>query len=189
MANLRLFIAIKLPAEIRHSIERLQAAAKIFPAKITWVKAENMHLTLKFLGDTEETLVPRIASQLELIVPSVKPFEVTIGGTGAFPNFARPRVFWVGTLLGGEKLVKLAAAVDQRMSELGFEPEKRNFSAHLTIGRVREITGIESVVSVLQDNRNFEAGRFTASEIHLIQSRLTPAGPIYSTLKKMELKV
>ena len=132
MALIRTFIAIEIPEKIRHQIAELLAGLKEQGGKITWVKPENMHLTLKFLGDTEENSIDTIAGRLAEIVSTFAQFEICIKGVGAFPNLRKPRVFWVGTTDEKDTLKSLANQINQQLSVLGFEQEKRPFSAHLT---------------------------------------------------------
>lgn len=188
MAILRTFIAIEMPESIRQKIQNLQAELKSFPAKVTWVKPENIHLTLKFLGDTEDNTIDSIGDQLAISAASFSPFKINIGGVGAFPNFKQPRVFWVGSPTGADKLVEIAAEIDQRMNTLGFETDKRKYSAHFTIARVRDSRGIGPMVKSLQSKHDFDAGEFIVNKISLIKSELTPQGPIYSVLKTVGLK-
>ncbi len=187
MAPIRTFIAIKIPEDIRNQIAVLQSGLKGLGGKITWVKPENMHLTLKFLGETEERLIENISEKLEQVVLSFKQSEIQVKGVGAFPNLRRAKVFWVGTEEDKNTLIELASKIDQQMSELGFGREKRRFSAHLTMGRVRDNRGIEPTIKKIQQKETFDVGKFVVKEVLFIKSELTQQGPIYTVLKKIKL--
>ncbi len=187
MAKIRTFVALEIPAEIRNRIAEFQDDLKKSGGKITWVKPENMHLTLKFLGDTEESLIDDIAEKLKKAASGADAFSVRIKGVGAFPNFNRARVLWIAVEKGEETMSALASEIDRQLAKLGFEKEKRKFSAHLTIGRVKDSRSIDLVRERMLEKKDFEAGEFTVRSIRLIRSQLTGTGPIYTTLREIEL--
>lgn len=187
MSEIRTFIAIEIPENIRSKIADLQSELKKIGGRVSWVKPENIHITLKFLGQTQEDKIDAIASQLKNAVELMQPFEVTVGGVGAFPNFNRPRVLWVGTNAEQQQLSILAKEVDKRMATLMFELEKRRFSGHLTLGRVKDSRDVQPLVEKLQFYNKFNAGAFVVEEILLIKSVLSQKGSIYTTLKKVML--
>lgn len=187
MSEIRTFIAIEIPENIRSKIADLQSELKKIGGRVSWVKPENIHITLKFLGQTQEDKINVIASQLKNAVELMQPFEVTVGDVGAFPNFNRPRVLWVGTNTEQQQLSILAKEVDKRMAILGFDREKRRFSGHLTLGRVKDNQDVQSLVEKLQLYKEFNAEAFVVNEILLIKSQLSPKGSIYTTLKKVML--
>jgi 2'-5' RNA ligase len=187
MALIRTFIAIKIPEDIRNQIVKLQSGLRGVGGKISWVKPENIHLTLKFLGETDENLIENISEKLEQVVLSFNQFEVSVKGVGAFPNFRRAKVFWVGTKADSNILGELAQKIDREMNEFGYMLERRQFSAHLTIGRVRDNRGIEQVINKLQQVENFTLGKFLVKEVLFIKSELTRQGPIYTLLKKINI--
>lgn len=187
MAKIRTFIAIEIPDEIRNKIGELQNSLKKLGGRVSWTRPGNIHLTLKFLGDTDENLIDEIASQLQEWVAAIQPFQVTIKNAGAFPNFKYPRVLWVGAESEEKRLVELAAKIEDGVERFGFKKENRPFSAHLTLGRVKDVKGIRPVIDKLKDQENFEAGSFLAEEFLLIKSELHPAGAIYTPLKTIAL--
>ena len=187
MASIRTFIAIEIPKDIRNQIAKLQSGVKGLGGKITWVKPENMHLTLKFLGDTDESLIENISEKLSQLALSFNQFEIKVKGVGAFPNFRRAKIFWVGTETDSSALIELAKKIDQQMSGFGYDREKRRFSAHLTMGRVRDNRGIEPLIKKLQKEELFNPGKFVVKEILFIKSELTKQGPIYTLLKKIKI--
>ncbi|MHA2297970.1 MAG: RNA 2',3'-cyclic phosphodiesterase [Candidatus Hodarchaeales archaeon] len=181
MGKLRLFIC----AEIEE--EALKEKLASFLAKPAFkglkrVKTEQMHLTLKFLGETDEQLVEDIKSQLGMV--KFTPFSVELNGMGCFPGTTRPRVVWVGLSGGTDQLVSLAKVIDERMQSLGFPREKRAFSPHLTLARVKkaDLRVIQDLQHLVLKNKESEFGRFTVTKIILKRSTLTPRGPIYENL-------
>ena len=187
MALIRTFIAIEIPGDIQNKIAELQSGLKGLGGRITWVKPQNMHLTLKFLGDTDESLLENISEKLRQLALSFNQFEIKVKGVGAFPNLRRAKVFWVGTETDSSTLIELAKEIDQQMSEFGYDREKRRFSAHLTMGRVRDNKGIEPLIKKLQKEELFNPGKFVVKEILFIKSELTRQGPIYTVLKKINI--
>ncbi len=187
MASIRTFIAIEIPGDIRNKIAELQFRLKELGGRITWVKPENMHLTLKFLGDTDESLIENISEKLMQLALSFNQFEIKVKSVGAFPNLRRPKIFWVGTETDSSTLIELANKIDQQMSKFGYAREKRRFSAHLTMGRVRDNKGIEPLIKKLQKEELFNPGKFVVKEVLFIKSELTRKGPIYTLLKKIKI--
>jgi len=191
MEQVRSFIAVELPSEIRAELasleERLKARRHPF---VKWVDSESIHLTLKFLGNIALATVPQIIDAITKIAQPISPFRLQMGGLGVFPNWQRPQVVWVG--IGGEvgKLAILQRDMEAALSPLGFPPESRSFKAHLTLGRLRERTSPkdkqkfgEWVTSI-----KFETAlSFEVNALSLMKSQLTPSGAIYSQLASMEL--
>lgn len=188
MKKIRTFIAIAISDVVRAKIAELQLHLKNAGGRVSWPRPENIHLTLKFLGDTDENQVEEIANQLNQMAKSISPFTITIKGVGAFPNLKFPRVIWVGAESEGDQIHQLVRNIEDRMADLGFKKESRPFSAHLTLGRVKEIKGIEPLIEKMQQVDNFEAGSLAVNEIRFIKSDLHSSGAIYTTLKKIEIK-
>lgn len=192
MEQIRSFIAIELPSGIKAELasleERLKRDQHYF---VKWVDPEGVHLTLKFLGNIAPATVPKIIEALTRAAQGISPLFLQLGGLGAFPNLKRPRVVWVG--IGGEveKLALLQRAVDSVLSPLGFSPESRAFSPHLTLGRLRERVspGESQDFGQWASSVDSEAGNsFEVTSISLMKSQLTPDGAIYSQLASIELK-
>ena len=187
MSKIRAFIAIEIPTEIQNKIGELQNSLKGIGGRISWTKPGNIHLTLKFLGDTDEKIIDEIATELQQAVQKIEGFNISVQGTGVFPNFKRPRVVWVAAKSDGDQLEKLAAQIEDCMKNFGYEKENRRFSAHLTLGRVKDTKGIEPIMEKLRSYEEFVAGNFSVKEFYLIKSELHPAGSIYTPLKKIDL--
>ncbi|MBA4348872.1 MAG: RNA 2',3'-cyclic phosphodiesterase [Thermodesulfovibrio sp.] len=183
---MRCFIAIELPQDIKESISSLIDKLRHISKGIRWVPVENIHLTIKFLGEVKDDLIPEIEKRLSSIRMNHGSFSVAVRRTGAFPNFKYPNILWMG-IDESEDLSRLYSDIDKTMSELGFEKENRKFSPHLTIGRVKDTKGIEPVfkeIYTLQDNL---FGSIEAKEILLMKSVLKPTGAEYSKIAGFKL--
>jgi 2'-5' RNA ligase len=181
---IRTFIAIDLPDDVRVAIDDAQARLKRVHVgvKISWTKVENLHLTLQFLGYIEEAVIERIKSALQSVAAQHPPFEVLVCGAGAFPDENRPRVLWVGCDDPEGRLKALAGAVQAAMRPLGFEPERRGFSAHLTLGRVRVPSPDVALTRALDSLKDTAFGALRAQAVHLFKSELHPEGSRYTKL-------
>ena len=182
---IRCFIAIDIPEAVKAHIAELQGALRQYGARISWARSEGIHLTLKFLGDVRQDLIPGISKALESVTVSTEAFIVSAKGVGCFPNSRRPRVLWVG-LDGGNDLIQLQQVVETALVPLGFKREKRKFNPHLTLGRIKGPQGVDNVVQEME-RLGFPKQEFPASEIRLMQSDLQPSGAVYSVLKAMSL--
>lgn len=185
METLRTFIALDMPAAIKAAIAEYVQPLKALHGRVSWVKPENLHLTLKFLGDTPVNRIDEIAAALQELAAASTAFSATVAGAGAFPNGEKPRVLWVGLDEPAGTLVKLAQAIDERMHRLGFAKESRAFAPHLTIGRVKDAR-IPEVIRALQA-KPFVAMPAPFHEIIFMQSELNRAGAIYTPLRKLAL--
>jgi len=155
-------------------------------APLKLVKLEQVHLTLKFLGDTEEALVPKLVDAMRRSVAGVAPFVVRIVGTGAFPNLRRMRVLWVG-MEGGQPLVDIARRLEAETEPLGYPREGRDFSPHVTLARVKGGGNLDRARQVLEAHAKDAYGEFAIDRVRLKKSVLTPQGPIYSTVEEVPL--
>ena len=188
---IRVFIAIDIPDDVRAAIGKAQALFKRADVgvKISWTKVENLHLTLQFLGNVEEAVAEKVKSALQSVAAQHPPFELTVYGAGVFPNERRARVIWVGCDDAEGKLSGLARAVHAALQPLGFEPEHREFSAHLTLGRVKLPRPDVALTRALDSLKNTSFGTLRAEAIHLFESRLHPEGSRYTKLSTHALGV
>jgi len=152
---------------------------------VKWVEPENLHLTLKFLGDTPEELLPKIEEDLSDACAVSQPFNLSIQGVGCFPNKTRPRAYWAG-LTPSKSLKELQRDIAGRMDDLGFEPEEKEFVPHLTVARIKEPIGKERMTSAFL-NFNLQSEPFTVTDVSLVRSTLRQEGPIYTVLKDFSL--
>ena len=187
---LRAFIAIELPHQVKEQIAAQTAGLRRkLGHSLRWVPADNLHLTLKFLGEIASIQIDPLVQALETETKQHESFEITMEGLGCFPNARRPRVVWVG-IVAPAALSRLAEGIETAVAPLGFVAEDRPFSAHLTIGRVREQLPAADVVSIseaLQDTHIGRLGSFTAAAVHLFRSDLQPGGPVYRCLSTSAL--
>jgi 2'-5' RNA ligase len=171
-----------VPADVRAAlateIERLSAQAH----GVGWVAPENLHLTLKFLGGVEPARLERVSAALQTAARDASPFEMALRGLGAFPSPTRPRVIWAGVHGGNDALATLAARVDAALSGLDFPREDRPFSAHVTLGRVREPTRDPALTAALAAGVTRDFGRFPVARMALMRSDLSPRGARYTAL-------
>ncbi len=185
--NLRCFIAIEIPGQIKGGIGELIDILKKHDVEVKWIIPENLHLTLKFLGTTPEDLIPKMRESLSGIVSSYEPFYIKIYGTGLFPNRKYPRVIWVG-VEGSEILAKLSGDIDDAMSLFGYQKEDKEFRPHLTIGRVRSPKGILSIVNELENFKNKDFGAISVDSVKLMKSELKPKGAEYTCLQDLQFR-
>lgn len=189
--QIRSFIAIELPEELKSGLFQLQndlkSAGHTF---IKWVAPEGVHLTLKFLGNIASDMVTDITSVVVEASHGVSPFRLETGELGAFPNLKQPRVLWIH--LGGEldTLLKLQRRIDDALIPLGFFKEKRNFTPHLTLARIRENASPQSCreFGELVVKKSFTSKyEFDVDSISLMKSQLLPGGAVYSRLADIKL--
>jgi len=179
--SIRTFVAVPVPLEVTRPLAAF--AGKVGPeaGRIRWVDPESMHLTLFFLGDVVEDRVPIIEEALERAAAGVRPFTARLDELGAFPDLERPRVIWVGISEGAQQLGELKEAVDGVLEPLGFEPDRRPFHPHLTLGRVKK-AGRRGAVAGAASRWNLPAGSWTVDRLVFYQSTLTRKGAIYQQL-------
>jgi 2'-5' RNA ligase len=185
---MRVFVAINPTAAVRarlgEAVRELREAG--FP--IRWVPTENVHLTLKFLGEVPEKQLPELFSAVERAVSGIGTFEMHLGGFGAFPSLRRPSVVWTGVELG-PTLAGLQRQVEDALAELGFPREERSFHPHLTLGRARkraavaEFRGLDELIQRLE-----YSGSFHVETVDVMRSRLMPAGAIYDVIRAAGLE-
>jgi RNA 2',3'-cyclic 3'-phosphodiesterase len=178
---IRAFVAVTLDTKVVDKIAAASAQLKPQIADVRWVTPANFHLTLKFLGGIDETMVEPIGAAIRKQIRLFQRFTINAKGLGVFPSPKRPRVLWVG--LTGDRLLLLASRVESALQPLGFAPESRKFTPHLTIGRWREVD--RAPKSLGRQLEIWEAHDFGISHVEsvkLIQSVLKPEGASYSNL-------
>lgn len=181
---MRCFISIELEPSIKDSINDFvqQNNLKEYFSGTKWVKPDNLHITLAFLGEISVDEVSSIKRMLENIPPKHMPFPVELSGLGFFPSLKNPKVFWIG-IKEQPELLKLKQNIDKGLDELNISYDKKPFSPHLTIGRIKTPLKIRPEIMGALD---FKAS-FLVTEIHLMKSDLLPAGPIYSGVCNLKL--
>lgn len=185
---IRCFVAIPLPDHIVERIAEVSDQLKRLGIDARFPRPESIHLTLKFLGDVEEFRVSVVLDALERAVSQFEAFEIVIRGTGTFPHLANPRVVWLGVELTVE-LRELQASVEEALTPLGFEIEKRRFSPHLTLARVKSRRMIANLMHFLEDRgQSIEVGSFLADKVILFRSELRSEGAVYRSLGSTALR-
>jgi len=188
---MRAFIAIELPKEIKNTLSQLQDRLETSKADVKWVEPQNIHLTLKFLGEIDEKKLEKITQASEEIAKSTAAFHVHIWSIGAFPRINFPRIIWVGIDKGEQEIKDLAQQLEVKISETGIPKEGRPFSSHITIGRARSNLNRQDLVQNLSNLINElkeGAPEFLVSKIIIFKSTLTSKGPIYEAVKEVSLK-
>jgi 2'-5' RNA ligase len=179
---IRAFIAINIDRRIVQKISEAIIQLKRSIPEVRWVAPDNIHVTLKFLGDIEPTQIDPIANALEQALNLFPRFTINAKGLGVFPALRRPRVLWIG--LEGNQLVKLAAKVEAALEPLGFMPEARGFQPHLTIGRWRQSDGgSKNLMEELERWKSHDYGASQVEAVILFQSVLKPDGALHKPLR------
>lgn len=182
---MRTFIAIDVDDAVRHKLVDVQREfASVGQLKL--VEPENIHVTMKFLGDVSEEIIQEIIDTLKKAVSGKRAFDFIVSGIGVFPNPSYVRVIWAGVEEGKEDIIAIQKSIDQELQKLGFAREK-DFVPHLTLARVKRVGQKERLLSLLRDMSGMEFGKCHATCVELRQSTLTPKGPIYSTLERINL--
>ena len=186
MSVIRAFIAISLSPEIYQKLEQvLGALRKQLPGNaVRWVAANNIHLTIKFLGDVSLSSLELLTKALQSEASRHPPFDISVGELGVFPSLRRPHVVWVGVEAPPE-LAALQHGVEAEMARLGYAPEQRPFSPHLTLGRVGRNASSEEtrqIGEVLGKHKVGFLGAFRVRTVYLYRSDLQPGGSIYTRL-------
>ena len=181
----RTFIAVFPPPPIVESLTAFLPELGIaVPEGVKWVERQNLHLTLRFFGDLTDKKVRQAIEVTEAFCAERAPITGALGGLGAFPAPARPRVFWIAMREGGDLLEALARDLDMAYRKSGFGAADKPFRAHLTVGRVREGFRVDGTrIAGLK----YESPEFTLDRISVMKSQLTPRGPVYSSLAEISL--
>ena len=189
MAKIRTFIAVEATASIKTKAAMLVAHLAQTRVNVKWVTEEQMHWTVKFLGEVESNEIPHICERIVSGVSCVGAFDILACGAGAFPNADRPRTLWLGVQQGEEAFVCLHRHIEESLAELGFRRERRRFQPHLTIGRVRRSgEGVAPLAEALAGQVDFLAGRMQVRELVVFASRLRRPGPLYQQLCHIPLR-
>jgi 2'-5' RNA ligase len=183
----RLFVSVDLDGlaeEVRAVQDPLRDASGL-----NFTDPAQAHLTLKFLGDTDEAQIPDIVAELERAVEEsgLEPFTANFGGYGVFPHLDYISVVWLGVREGSEAFASLFEAIEDRTVEMGFDPEDHDFTPHVTLARMKHAGGKELVQKVVEE-RDPNVGEMRVEEVRLTESELTPEGPEYSTVEAIPLK-
>ena len=183
----RAFIAIELPDEITAFIHKIQDGLKSYGFKARWVRPENIHLTLKFLGDINNDDIKKAGDAIISAAGENVSMSLGAKGIGFFPGVKRSRVIWTGIVGQTRKLADLQKTLDGKLDAVGFPKEKRPFKGHLTIARIKRKIDARRLVDAMKEFGRFESKTFIADEVVLFKSELKPSGAVYTKLVSAEL--
>jgi len=178
---MRLFVALEIPSRVRKNLAELLQSLRVVSPQTRWVRPENLHVTLKFIGEVPEARLGAIRSALAG-VDSDQPVTLDFRGLGFFPNEKHPRVFWAG-IEASPNLKSLAAEIDKAMEKLGIPREQRPFSPHLTLARFEPPRLAEQLRAAIQEHAARDFGALRTGQFHLIESKLKPSGAEYTTVE------
>lgn len=181
---MRAFLAVEMDDVARDALTGLLTRLRASTAKVSWVKPENVHLTLRFLGDVDEGQVNRLGERLALAYRDVEPFRLMVRGVGVFPNLRRPRVVWAGVLAGDGVLEAVQRASEDAARWIGLPPEEKRFSPHVTLGRVRDDRRCGDLRDCVEAEQGFGAGDIVVKRVALFRSTLSSQGSNYTLLRE-----
>lgn len=179
----RAFIAIDLPESIKSFLGDVQEALKWYGFRVKWVRPQNIHLTLKFLGDTAAADTDKIAEAMTLAAGKCPIVSLKAKGVGVFPNVRRPRVIWAGLNGQLETLANLQQTLDAGLADFGFARDTRAFKSHLTLGRAKGKIASDRMKAAIDKLEEFESESFETDQIILFKSELRPTGAVYTKVQ------
>ena len=181
----RAFIAIDLPESVKSFLSDVQETLKSYGFRVKWVRPQNIHLTLKFLGDTATAHTDKISEAMALATRNFPIVPLKAKGIGVFPNARRPRVIWAGLNGQLETLANLQQTLDAHLADLGFARDTRAFKSHLTLGRVKGKIASDRMKAAIDKLKELESESFEASQIILFKSELRPTGAVYTKVHRV----
>lgn len=184
---MRLFYCLELPESVRAELDRIVQPLHTADTRVTWVHPENLHVTLKFLGEVEPAKVEALEALGAAVAQKFRRFELCFDSVGAFPDIRRARVLWVGSRAAPQTVFALQQALERELAKMGFEAE-RHFAPHVTVGRVKEENParLTQLAQLLGQIKPFEC-RMPIEALTLMESQLTPCGSIYTPVSSWEL--
>ena len=187
-STIRTFIALELAPEVISLLEKIQQDLKLLKIKARWVRPENIHLTLKFLGDINPGDVDKIGDALSGAAADISELTLSVRGIGVFPGIKRPRVIWVGLSGDVQKLFALQSRIEAGLDAIGFPKEKRAFKAHLTLGRIKQAVKPDVIRKMMRQYASLSSEEFTCDQLTLFKSDLQPSGAVYTHLKNFTFR-
>ena len=189
--TVRAFIGIEIPLEVKDALCNMSSSLKKKVKDIRWIRAEGIHITLKFLGNISSANIKEIETVLDPLCSSGQAIDLNLNGVGVFPDLKHPRIVWVA--LGGEtdKLTALQRGIDKSCAAVGFPEEKRAYTPHLTLGRVKSYKGgrkLKNLEQLFSEITFSDMPHFRANFVHLYKSDLKPDGAVYTKLKSFPFK-
>jgi len=188
MAHLRTFLAVEIGPNVAGRAQTLINKLKTVDAKVSWIRAGQMHFTLNFLGDVRDREIPELLSLVTAAVKPLPTFDLLCRGLGVFPSLENPRTIWLGVTDGAEQMRELHHTLEQGLSQFGLRGEGRRYRPHLTLGRVRSLpNGPEDLAAKIQEFRDYEAGLTCVCDVTVFHSAQQSNGPVYEPLGQAEL--
>lgn len=188
MIGVRTFIAVNLTNSLKERLGGVIDQLRSANADVRWVKPQNLHLTLKFLGYIEIGQLEPVFGMASQAARETDIFTISFTGLGGFPNLFHPRVIWVGVDKGKEEITRLASLIEANLSRLGFKSEERGFSPHLTLGRVKSSKGLDNLIKIIPTIEDVSSsGEMDVIKIEVMGSQLTRDGAIYTTLRELPI--
>lgn len=184
---IRVFIAIEIDSEIKNKLSEYLSTLKRTYADVKWVAPENIHLSLKFIGYIEKETLINLNKIINDAVSCIGPFSISIGNIGAFPSIEKPRVVFVCVQERGNNLLKIYEKLDKGVEPLGIKRESKKYVGHITLGRVKSQKNISKLKNILNSGTECYFGLEKVTSLSLIQSKLTPTGPLYTRLNNFIL--
>ncbi len=187
MNTIRTFIAIDTPEEFKPEITKLQGTLKATRADVRWEHEKKFHITLKFLGDVKEKILPGMVSHLDSVLRECSSFDLTYSNLGCFPNKKFPKIIWVGAHNTDGKLEEIQSTIEDELISFGFNREKNRFMPHITIGRVKGEKNLQDLVSTME-KLTLTPRTFHINTVVVVKSVLKPTGSEYEILQQIQLQ-
>lgn len=185
---MRCFIAIDLSDKVLRNVTQLKERLSTRVSTVRWTRAEQIHLTLKFLGEVPDRDVPVVCEYAQEVASRFGPIDLKVAGVGCFPPRGGVRIVWAGMADPSGELFRCYQALENAFADLGFNKEGRPFHPHLTIGRVNNPRESDEIRRILKSNEDFDAGSYTADELVVYQSVLKKTGPIYAPMARCPMR-
>jgi 2'-5' RNA ligase len=188
VSKTRTFIAVPITPEVSQAASALVKQLQSVTRDVKWVAATNLHWTLQFLGDVEDTRLPAVCERVVTAAGCIESFPLEVRRVGAFPDWNRPRTVWLGAGPGGQEMVKLQESIQSGLEGLGFRPERRRYVPHLTLGRVGRFGDARLLAKTLEAFAEYDAGSMFVDEVVVYASQPTREGSSYHVLGRAELQ-
>lgn len=184
---MRIFVAVALNAALREAVAGLRSRVNSAASSLRWVPPQNLHFTLRFLGEITEQRVARVTGAAREVSGRTRPFSIVLAGLGAFPSPRRPQVVWVGVGQGADELTALAGDLDTTLRRMKFPGEGRPFQPHLTVARAKQSGPLPDLAGSLDDLGRVVVGTQTVDALCVMESKLHPSGAIYRPVEEVRL--
>lgn len=185
--SIRLFVAVILDQPLQEGLKSVIEKLRTLDVPVKWLEPGNLHLTLCFLGDVPRARTVEVMEKLKHSRVGFKSFEIQVGGLGGFPNLKKPSVLYAPVTEGWERLRDLSAAISKNLRGVGAKQEDGEFNAHVTLGRVKGYKGAKTIGPRLEGQIPVLVGKMKMNSFVLVQSQLTPKGPLYTVLQEFNL--